>query len=309
MRINRVVPKTSHCVVNVMGGRPAAFVFMLPTDAPKLKLVCLNLKGRVPKPQVNKIKIEESGGDLQKGKYLVDFVTFGFVKAFQHLVYVVRFALRLKHRIHIRKGIESKDSCPLCCVSKEFKTRGLDRLKLPVKRVEVLLTQQPDAQAFPGPKVVICSPLDSFMAWKYVCKVGTTNVRACYQSKPRKLAEFTEKDGILFGGCRLSYPELQTRDETEIKLFDEIDYVQPVFLSTDPVVYAIVMHVHWNLCPHSGVERSMAAVLKMVHVEKLRRLVKYVRETCNRCRYLLKRHFVPATGNQSLYSVILFHND
>ena len=87
------------------------------TDAPKLKLVCLNLKGRVPKPQVNKIKIEESGGDLQKGRYLVDFVTFGFVKAFQHLVYVVRFALGLKHRIHIRKGIESKDSCPLCCVS------------------------------------------------------------------------------------------------------------------------------------------------------------------------------------------------
>ena len=247
---------------------------------------------------------EKPGKQENENAYLVDFVKFGFERAMMQLSYVMRFVMKLKHKVHLRKGQDTSEGCQLCSQSRLFKTQGLDKLNLPEKRVEVMFADPKESQPVPGPRVVVCSPLDTFMAWRYLCTSSTACVKSEYNDKPKKLAEFEERDGILFGAGRLSHPSVLIRNEEDIKLFNDMDYLQPVFLANDSLTYAISMYAHWVLCPHSGVERTMSTVLRIIHVEKLRKVIKFIRETCPRCRYLLKKHYTPATGNQSLYSVM-----
>ena len=218
----------------------------------------------------------------QDDLYLVDFVKLGFERGFLRLAYVMRFVLRCKHKVHERKQIDDPD-CQLCEARKKFQASGLER---------ILPAQQ---------NMSVCSPLDFYNAWHYICKIGSNEVKIFYSSQPSKLRQYEEKDDVLFGAGRLSYPKMKV--ETDPMIF-ETDFYQPVFLMSSVVTYAIVMYVHWKLCPHSGVESTMSTVLRILHVKNLRKLVKYVRETCPRCRYLLKKHYLPLVSNQTAYSLM-----
>ena len=54
------------------------------------------------------------------------------------------------------------------------------------------------------PLIKVCSPLDFHNAWHSICKLGTKEVKEQYNDS--QLSEYTERDGVLFGGGRLSYP-------------------------------------------------------------------------------------------------------
>ena len=230
--------------------------------------------------------MKSEAGSSEKSMYLVDFIRFGFKRAFTQLAFVFRFIIRLKHKVHVRKGLNVSDDCSLCKIRSKFSTSGLEKI---------------DPTQLEENNTSICSPLDFYLAWKFICKIGSQEFKANVTSRS-KLKEYEEEEGILFGGGRLSYPEL--RVETEVPIYN-LDYRQPVFDASSVVVYALIMYVHWELCPHSGVERTMNHVLKIVHVPRIRKLVKYIRETCPRCRFLLKKHYLPLTGNQSIYSLMI----
>jgi hypothetical protein len=264
----------------------------------QIRNVCTNIRS----PTTDKEERPSTESTKAKNGYMVDFIHFGFKRAFLQLAYVLRFVTRVRHRVHQKKGLMYSDECKMCKVLSDFKTRGLDKLGFSEHKVK--FADPAGSQTSSGPRIVVCSPLDFHSAWHYVCRTSTERVKAEYCTKPRKLKEYEEKEHVLFGAGRLSYPDVHTRDSTEIPLFHDIDYFQPVFLASDVLTYAIVMYVHWVLCPHSGIERTMSMVLRIIHVEKLRKLVKYVRETCPRCRYLMKKHYIPATGNQALYSLM-----
>ena len=217
--------------------------------------------------------------------YAVDFIKHGFKKGFLQLAFIFRFVSRLRHKVHINQHkIEFCSNCPICKVQTKLKASGFNKLT----------SKKSDQQS----KFVV-SPLDFFLAWTAICKIGTKEVKSI--THHTKLKEYTEKDDILYGGGRLSLPAIRVETSTPIH---EIDFNQPVFLVSDVVTYAIVMYVHWELCPHSGIDRTVSFVSKIIHVERIRKLVKFIRNTCPRCRYLMKKHYLPLTGNQSAYSLM-----
>lgn len=222
--------------------------------------------------------------------YPIDLVYFGFKKSFLIIAIIFRFIIRVKHKVHVSKG-QSSINCKLCSVINSFKTTGLNKIQ-----------PYDSTKGFHLNSRVVCSPLDFYLAWHHMCKLGTLEVKA--QFNERQLDDYIEKDGVLFGGGRLSHPEIKINNPVQNPLIDGLDFVQPVFLNTSSLTYALCMYVHWELAPHSGTERTMSNILRIISVEKLRKLVKYIRESCPRCRYLLKKHFVPVTGNQATYSLM-----
>ena len=254
-------------------------------DCPKQNLESFMKVTPKTEKKVDETKTKDSVKKAE-GLYPVNFIKFGFLKAFTQFAYVIRFILKIKHKYHQneKNNLEYDPNCKICKVTGSFKPRGLSLLA-PDKSKEQSR----------------CSPLDFYVAWHQICKIGSKETKLHYKKKPAILNDFDEIDGVLHSAGRLSYPDV--RIETTPKLH-ETNFFQPVFTVTSEVTYSIVMYVHWILVPHSGVERTLNQVLKIIHVPKLRKLVKYIRETCPRCRYLLKKHYLPAIGNQSAYSLM-----
>ena len=236
----------------------------------------------------------DSAENPEKSTFLIDLVKVGFKTAFLRLAYVFRFIRRAQHAVHLKHGVERDTRCKMCCVIKEIDLSGMD----------LLFKKDLESPSVLAPRVVFCSQFDFHSAWEFMCRQGSKEVMIEYRSKPKKLDSYDEKDGILFSAGRLSYPVPPLNSNPELPLFHDVKYFQPVFLNTSIFTYALVMYVHWEICPHSGIERTLSVLSRMIYVEQLRKIVKFVRETCPRCRYLLKKHYVPATGNQAIYSLL-----
>ena len=245
----------------------------------------------------------QSKFEVTESNYVVDLVKFGFEKGFLILAIMFRFILRAKHRAHISKGNVFKVDCRMCNIESSFRTNGLCKIQ-PLKTKDSSCNDESrdlsDGTLLP---FVVCSPLDFYAAWHFLCKEGTKEVKEYYKGKSDKLNEYTEKDGVLFGAGRLSHSDIRLINNVEIPIFSNIDFFQPVFLFSSAVTYALCMHTHWKLCPHSGVDRTITFVSNIIHVSNLRKIVKFIRETCLRCRYLMRKFLTPITGNQSMYSL------
>jgi hypothetical protein len=219
----------------------------------------------------------------------VDPVFFGFRRALSILAIILRFATKMKHRLHIKKGV-SNDECELCILTDPlFRYEGLKHLEKP------LYSQAP-------PVRVLTSPYDERNAWRYLCSVASDEARE--HLTPRKLREYKDTgSGIIYSGGRLSFTDL-SQDYSEPQLYKDISFVCPVALVNSALTYSLCMYVHWEVLNHPGIERQVSHILKILHVERLRPLVKRIRETCNRCRYLVKKSYPASTGNQTKYSLM-----
>ena len=253
-----------------------------------------HLNQNLPKISVKKSQIEQFSS-----RYLVNFVSLGFKKALRVMAIVCRFVLKTRHKCHVNRNIKYSPDCSMCFTGKSLLSRGLEKIQ-PYNNCGGNNIEDSDTTGNLTPG--ICSPLDFFYAWKSICQVGSQEVRENY--KHNQLIEFIEKDGIFYSGGRLSFPVVECNNPAENPLFDGIDYVQPVFPSSSEVTYSLCMYVHWELAHHAGIERTMSFILRIIHVEKLRNIVKYIRQSCPRCRYLQKKHFQPITGNQATYSLM-----
>ena len=81
----------------------------------------------------------------------------------------------------------------------------------------------------------------------------------------------------------------------------------PMTDKSSPIAYALVNDVHWNdnSVKHCGVETTLRYVLKHMYVIEGRSLVKRIRNTCQRCRYLEKRTLAVMMGPISKHSITI----
>lgn len=253
-----------------------------------LEAVCPSINIVKSEPVVVKSGVFSVEKKSSSVDYLVDFVRLGFRKAFLILAYVQRYITRLRHRAHQSKGIVSCDRCPLCVIKCQLSEKQFTEISEKFKPVHTRVT---------------CTSLDFHLAWKNICRKGSEEVREYYKCTPSKLKKYDEHDGIFYGAGRLDFNGM--RIETEPTTFP-VDYYKPVFLNNSVVTYALVMHMHWdpNFCAHSGVGRLTTFVMKVIHVSNISKIVRFVKDTCARCRYLFKRHYLPISGNQSIYSIL-----
>ena len=135
------------------------------------------------------------------------------------------------------------------------------------------------------------------IAWRHLCIQMSQDVRL-RSSKQKQEAYIEDPSGILKCGGRLTYPATEV-DDTEYSSYEFSSFVAPVGLVDNEVVIALAVYLHWEILPHTGVEQLLNYMLRIVHVEKLRTLIKSIRNSCIRCRILLKKRYLGETGNQS----------
>ena len=255
---------------------------------PAIALVCPKLDINYAHVAVNATNSLDQDKSEIKERYILDFVKIGFKKAFMILSYVFRFISKIKHRAHLSKNKDFSEECSICKVETRIGGRQFGKLSSKLQTIH---------------DKVYCSPLDCYLAWMWICKIGSQEFKDHHKDTPNKLKKFEECNGILYGAGRLDLPDI--RVETDPPIYD-LGFKQPVFLNTSAITYSLIMYIHWedsSYC-HAGVERTLNYVLKMIHVPNVRKIVKYIRETCLRCRYLLKRHYLPLSCNQSIYSLL-----
>ncbi|XP_066924073.1 uncharacterized protein [Clytia hemisphaerica] len=130
---------------------------------------------------------------------------------------------------------------------------------------------------------------------QYFFKKATQEVKHFNdRSKFKKISE--EKDGILyFTGRILPTDQISTlgKATSTMKDLTASTFCVPLVDKNSPLAYSIIMDIHWNhpTAMHSGVETTWRYVLQQCYILEGRSLVKMVRSSCPRCRYLLKRKF------------------
>ena len=192
---------------------------------------------------------------------MIDVIHHGWKKSLNILAKTADFTNRLKHRIHDRTQSESikkkfKDSCLICSHAKEELPDIYQSVAL-----NALLRQDTKATITRMPN--------------------------------KKKAEFSLKDGILWYTGRLSeMNSIKTKDVDFDSFFDntEIKSVLPVVDSDSPLFYALLMHIHTKVRPHSGVEITLREITKIMYViNNPRRWIQRVKNDCTRCRIIQKR--------------------
>ena len=213
---------------------------------------------------------------------LVDFKHHGFKSALLILANVFRFIQRIKLKLH-NKG--KHINCDIC----DYEKNKIDRSY--INKFEVLCTK---SNALPelGP-----SSYEMWTAWTYTCKLLSKEVSNT-TSKSKLDSYIRDESEILKSGGRLSYPELDV-DNSELAVFENTSFIAPVALVTNPVIISLALHLHWEILNHPGIELHLGYMLSIVHVERLRTLIKKIRTSCIRCRLLLKKRYIGSTGNQA----------
>ena len=120
--------------------------------------------------------------------------------------------------------------------------------------------------------------------------------------RPSKYEDRTkESDGILvYTGRVLPNQNVSIVGQftSTMKDLSSTSFCVPVLERCSPIAYSIVMDVHWNHpnAKHAGIETTHRFVLRRVYIIEGRQLVKEIRDSCERCRYLMKRTVDIAMG-------------
>ena len=127
----------------------------------------------------------------------------------------------------------------------------------------------------------------------------------------KKYEEITnEKDGILLYSGRI----LNTDDITIVGRYTNVmkdlgasTFCVPVVEKHSPVAYAIVNEIHWyhETAKHSGIETTLRFVSQVAHIIEARSIVKSVKRSCQRCRFLAKKSVEVAMGPVSRHNLVI----
>lgn len=209
---------------------------------------------------------------------LLNLKYYGFEKSIRLLGLLFRFITRLKHASH-GTGNGTKVNCQLCNVVKS----------------------RDNLETLPLNHGFIPTSYEIHLAWNMLCRQETIQVRIALTQK--KIAAYKDEHGILVSGGRMMYDELIV-DNPELPYFPRLNFTSPVALVNSPLTIAIAVFIHWEVLYHPGVEQQLSFMLKILHVENLRFLIKKIRNQCPRCRFLIKKRLNPATGNQSKLAML-----
>ena len=117
-----------------------------------------------------------------------------------------------------------------------------------------------------------------------------------------------EKDGILwYTGRILPSDHVSAVGKMTKSMIDlsASTFCVPILDSHSPLAYSIIEDIHWHdkTVKHSGVESVWRSVLKVAYILDGKRIVKKVRKSCHRCRYLMKKSIEVAMGPISEYNL------
>ena len=76
-----------------------------------------------------------------------------------------------------------------------------------------------------------------------------------------------------------------------------ISFIQPVAMATDPIAFQLLLHIHWDTFPHKGVNSTKRVVANILYVVRGGYVVRALRDECQRCRIILKKHIKECMGS------------
>ena len=118
------------------------------------------------------------------------------------------------------------------------------------------------------------------------------------------------KNGILhYTGRILSCDDITiTGKFTKVmKDLSSTTFCVPLVDKHSPVAYAIINEAHWynESCSHRGIETTMRYILKEAYIFELRSIVKKIKKSCQRCRYLTKKTIEVSMGPVPTYNLTI----
>ena len=144
-------------------------------------------------------------------------------------------------------------------------------------------------------KSPILADEDLLMSRQYFFQKATEEVK--YFNNNSKFKNISEgRDGILYYTGRILPTDHITAIGKATNIMKDLSastFCVPIVDKNSPLAYSIIQDIHWNhpTAKHSGVETTWRYVLQICFILEGRSLVKLVRSSCPRCRYLLKRKF------------------
>ena len=146
-------------------------------------------------------------------------------------------------------------------------------------------------------------------AEKYFYRKATLEVKKFL--KPSQYQNLSkEVDGILhYTGRILPCDEITVvgKATSVMKDLSSTMFCVPLVSSHSPIAYSIIHQIHWenDASKHSGVETTLRHVLKIVYVVEGRQLIKKIKSTCERCRYLEKKLIEVIMGPVSRHNLTI----
>ena len=143
-------------------------------------------------------------------------------------------------------------------------------------------------------------------AEKYFYNKATAEIKH-FQKK--KFKNLVEKEGILYYSGRLLPCEMTivTPISEAMKDLTSTTFFLPAVEKQSPIAYAIVSDIHWNhdVVKHTVIETTWKYVLQKVFIIEGREVVKRVKNSCERCRYIAKKTIDVAMGPLSRHNLTI----
>ena len=111
----------------------------------------------------------------------------------------------------------------------------------------------------------------------------------------------TKKNGVLhYTGRILPTEQVTSLGKMSSAMLDlsSSTFCVPVIDTYSPLAYCIINYIHWyhKTYKHSGIESTWRCVLQVAFIIDGKQIVKHIRKSCQRCRYLMKRSIEVAMG-------------
>ena len=142
------------------------------------------------------------------------------------------------------------------------------------------------------------------VAMDYFFRKATLEIKMFQKAKAYEKIS-VEKNGILYYSGRIL--PTQSITNTSMQMTDvmidlsETTFCVPLVESNSPIASSIVNEIHWhhNIAQHAGNETVLRYTMKIAYIIGGRDLVKAMRKSCPRCKFLLKRTLNVAMGSIS----------
>ena len=190
---------------------------------------------------------------------LVNVLAFGWKKAIKVIAYAYNFIYSIKHKVHLKHS-QHDTNCKICIT---------------------------DQTVVHPEKFFKLFRLESLNYW---FRLETEVVEITLPLS--RTDNFLKRNGVLHCESRVvtevSIADLDIKDT----FFDSSDILKllPVVRAQSEIFLAIVLHVHYHVRPHSGVETTMREICRTVWpIGNPRKVVQRVRKDCSYCRRMNKK--------------------
>ena len=138
------------------------------------------------------------------------------------------------------------------------------------------------------------------LTWKYFNREISKHVTEYLTAKEKEKFVFDDKEKVWkHFGRMLVRRDIEYRDVEVDEFLDSstISYIQPVAMATDPIVFQLLLHIHWDIFPHKGVNSTNRLIANILYVVRGGYVVRALRDECQRCRIILKKHIKECMGS------------